>query len=104
MNYRFRVVDSEAAANGNVYLDTFVERSADGETREAVPNGHRTVVLDGPAVLAITGGPGTTTEKRAALLALFEAEVRSFGIDTSDNANTQLVALLPAGWPVTVTL
>lgn len=104
MAYRFRIVGSEAAANGDVHLDTFVETDRTGSWVQ-VPNGHFTVVLDGQAVLAITTGPGTTTQRRQALLDLFQAEVESRGVDEADDANTQMKALLPGGnWPVTITL
>jgi hypothetical protein len=62
-------------------------------------------VLDGDAVLAITEGPGTDAEKQDALLAMFSQEVEGWGITESDDALTQLEALLPGGdWPITVTI
>ena len=103
MAYRVNILGSEAAANGDVHLDVQVEKQ-DGESWVSVPNGHRTLVLDGQAVLAITEGAGTTAQKRVALLALFRQEVLNWGVDEADNANTQLVALLPAGFPVAVNL
>ena len=104
--YRLRVVSSEAAANGNVHMDTWVERSEDdGANWEPAQSGHFTLVLDGAAVLAITEGPGTPTQKRTALLALLKAEVAQRGIDEADDADNQLRDLLPGGdWPVTVAL
>lgn len=104
MAYRFTIVASEAAANGDVHLDTWVERSptgADPWTRD-VQNGHFTVVLDGAAILAIDSGPGTANQKRAALSALFKAEVDKRGIAKADDANTKLKALIT--WPQSVVL
>ena len=69
-SYRVRVAGSEAAANGDVHLDCFIQR-LNGATWEDVYLGHRTMELGAAAVLAITGGAGTDAQKRAALLALF---------------------------------
>ena len=104
--YRLRIVSSEAAANGNVHMDTWVDKSVDeGDNWEPAQGGHFTLVLDGAAVLAITEGAGTLTQKRAALLALLKAEVSQRGIDSADDADNQLRDLLPGGdWPVTVAL
>ena len=102
--YRLTVVSAEAAANGNVHLDTWVERSnnAGANWTRDVPNGHFTVVLDGAAVTAITDGAGSAAQKRAALAALFKAEVGRRGIDRSDDALTKLEALVT--WPQSVAL
>ena len=104
--YRLRIVGSEAAANGNVHMDTWVDKSVDdGANWEPAQGGHFTLVLNGAAVLAITGGPGTLTQKRAAMLALLKAEVASRGIDEADDADNQLRGILPGGdWPVNVAL
>ena len=104
--YRLRIVGSEAAANGNVHMDTWVDVSADdGDNWQPAQGGHFTLVLNGAAVLAITTGPGTLTQKRATMLALLKAEVASRGIDQADDADTQLRELLPGGdWPVEVSL
>jgi hypothetical protein len=102
MDYRFTVVSSEAAANGDVHLDTWVEKFVDEAWVRTVPNGHFTVVLDGEAVTAIADGEGTNAEKIAALAALFKAEVVAKGIDTADDAQTKLEALVT--YPVSVTL
>jgi len=102
MAYRFTVDSQEAAANGDVHLDTWVEKEVEGEWVRTVPNGHRTVVMDGEAVAAICDGPGTDAQKRLAIAALFKAEVVSFGIDTADDAATKLATLVT--FPVSVTL
>jgi hypothetical protein len=103
--YRANVLDGEAAANGDLHLDTWIQKSEDdGATWENVPAGHRTLVLDGAAVLTITESAGTDQQKRAALLELFRQEAESWGIDESDDAYTQMYDLLPSGWPVTVEL
>ena len=105
MNYRARIVSGEAAANGDIHLDVWIEKEAETDSWEPVPNGHRTLVLDGSAVLTITGDEELSDqEKLAALAELFRREAASWGIDKSDDAYTQLTELLPNGWPVTVNL
>ena len=101
MSYRARVISSEPAANGDVHLDTHVESNRIGEWL-LIPGGHRTLVLDGEAVLAITEGSSTNAAKRTALSALFKQEVKAWGLDESDDANEQLLALVTM--PVTVGL
>jgi len=103
-NYRVTILGSEAAANGDIHMDVNVEKEIETDVWELIPNGHRTLVMDGEAVLAITTGTGTDAAKRASLLALFKQEVLSWGVDEADDANTQLVDLLPEGWPVSVML
>jgi hypothetical protein len=94
MAYRFTVDSSEAAANGDVHLDTWVEKLDGEEWVRTVPNGHFTVVLDGAAVAAIADGEGTTAQKLATLSAMFKAEVTMRGIDTADDANIKLNELV----------
>ena len=101
MSYRARVVSSEPAANGDVHLDVYVESDRLGDWA-LIPGGHRTLVLDGSAVLAILEGSGTDSQKRAALSALFKQEVAAWGIDESDNANEQLNELVT--FPINVVL
>ena len=103
MAYRARVLSSEAAANGDVHLDVNVESDRTGSW-VLIPGGHRTLVLDGDAVLAITTSGGTLASRRAAALALFIQEISAWGIDKSDDANEQLSALVYQGWPQTVEL
>ncbi len=102
MVYRFTVESSEAAANGDVHLDTWVEKFVDPDWVRTVPNGHFTVVLNSAAIIAIADGAGTDGEKRTAMGALFHAEVSSRGIDTADEAETKLDALI--SYPVSVDL
>ena len=104
MAYRARVLSGEAAASGDIHLDVVVERQVDEETWTMIPLGHRTLVMNGAAVLAITEGPGTNAQKLAALAALFKQEILSWGLDESDDAYEQMFALIPGGWPVTVSL
>ena len=104
MNYRVWVYSGEAAANGDLHLQVRVERETSPDVWELIPYGSRTMVLNGAAVLAITGSSGTDQQKRAALLELFRQEAASWGIDKSDDAYNQLYDLLPAGWPVSVNL
>jgi hypothetical protein len=101
--YRAHILSSEAAANGDIHLDMFVQRSAvvDGQTVwQDVQTGHRTLVLNGREVLDLTG---TAAQKRAGLLALFKAEVAGWGLDKSDSADMALKALVPS-FPVDVPL
>lgn len=104
MEYRARVTSGEAAANGDVHLDCWIEKEQEEDVWVPVVNGHRTMVLDGAAVLAITESGMTDAEKRAALLELFRQEAASWGIHESDDAYTQMEGLMPTGWPVTVNL
>lgn len=93
MAYRANILSSEAAANGDIHLDVMVESNRSGEW-QLIPGGHRTLVLDGSAVLAIAEGAGTDVQKKQALAALFKQEVIGWGIDKSDDANQQLVGLV----------
>ena len=102
MAYRVRVASAEAAANGDVYLDCFIETDASGDWLPAI-NGHRTMVMDGAAVLAITGNDALTDQqKRAQLASLFRAEATSWGIDQADAAQTALAELVE--YPVNVAI
>jgi len=103
-DYRLRVLSGEAAANGDIHLDVMVERETEPDTWVLIPLGHRTLVLDGEAVLAITESEATDNQKRDALLALIRQEVVAWGIDRSDDAYNQLLALVPGGWPVSVAI
>ena len=107
MAYRANVLSSEAAANGDVHLDVIIQKEVivDQETTWAtIPNGHRTMVLDGAAVLAVTGGDGTLNQKRAAIVEIMRAEATRWGIGQSDQANTELTGLVPGGFPIAVVL
>ena len=101
MAYRANVLSSEPSANGDIHLDVMVESDRSGDW-QLIPGGHRTLVLDGAAVLAITEGAGTDLQKRQALSALFKQEVIGWGIDESDDANQQLTGLVI--FPITVSL
>ena len=103
-DYRLRVLSGEAAANGDIHLDVMVERETEPDTWVLIPLGHRTLVLDGEAVLAITESEATDNQKCGALLALIRQEVVAWGIDRSDDAYNQLLALVPGGWPVSVAI
>ena len=103
MAYRARVLSSEAAASGDVHLDVYVESDRSGEW-VLIPGGHRTLVLDGAAVLAICNSGDTLAERRQAVKDLFIQEIKAWGLDKSDDANEQLTALLYQGWPQTVGL
>jgi len=107
-DYRAHILDGEASADGNVMLDCYIQKLTDPGPPEVwtlVPNGHRTMVLNGAAVLAITQHPTwTDAEKLAALVALFCQTAESWGVAESDEAETELEALLPSGWPVNVDL
>lgn len=82
----------------NVWLK--VQTGEDPNVYANVNGGHRDVPISAPAVIAITDGPGTDTEKRDAVIALAEAEVKSWGIAESDAAMRAFLSLLPGGeWP-----
>ena len=103
MAYRARVLSREEPANGDVHLDVNVESDRSGDW-ELIPGGHRTLVLDGEAVLAIINSGDTLANRRLAMKALFIQEISAWGIDKSDDANEQLSALVYQGWPQTVEL
>jgi hypothetical protein len=102
MAYRIVITGGRASAE-NVALDAYVERE-DGEEWVPLAHSYRTVILNGDAVLAITQGTGTDAQKRAALIALFKASIPALQFIDSATAFSELEALLPAGWPVTVVL
>lgn len=105
MDYRYIVNSITSTGNDRVHMDVTIEASSDGKaTWHQTQNGHRTAVLNGQQVLAITQGAGTDPEKRAALLALFTQEVESWGLHVSDNAAEAILALIPGGVPITVEL
>jgi len=103
-SYRARVEGGEAAANGDVHFDCYVECEVESDVWEVVPYGHRTLVLNGAAVLSITESEMTNGQKLTALTNLFCQEAESWGIHESDDAYNQLFDLLPTGWPVNVSL
>ena len=105
--YRAHITKSEAAADGNVHLTCQIQRlvSEDPDVWELVPNGHRTMVMDGGTVLSITEHPTWSDgEKLTALGDEFRRIAESWGIDEADDANTQMFALLPSGFPQDVAL
>ncbi len=105
--YRVRVESSEAAANGDVHLSCQIQKlvSEDPDVWELVPNGRRTMVLKGATVLAITEHPTWSDgEKLTALGDEFRRNAAGWGIDEADDANTQMLALLPGGFPQDVAL
>ena len=103
MAYRAIVNSAEPAANGDVHLDTIIQTDRDGDWT-LIPNGHRTLVLDGEAVMAIINNGDTLANRRAAMKALFIEEVKAWGLDESHNAATELEGLMYLGFPQTVDL
>ena len=66
----------------------------------SVKGGHRDVPISAPAVIQIADGPGTDAQKRAAVIALVEDEVKSWGIVESDAAMRAFLSILPGEeWP-----
>jgi hypothetical protein len=103
-NYRARVLNGGPAANGDVHLDCWIQREVETDVWEDVPMGHRSLVLNGAAILSITESAMTDQQKLTALQDLFRQKAASWGIHESDDAYNQLYDLLPAGWPVNVSL
>ena len=101
MAYHVIVKSSEAAANGDIHLDCFVESNRTGDW-VLIPGGHRTLVLNGTTVLSITESASTNAQKIAVLADYFKQEVKAWGLDKSDDANEQLLELVEL--PVTVGL
>lgn len=82
----------------NVWLK--VQIADDPVAYANVDGGHRDVPVSAPAVIAIADGPGTDTQKRTAVIALVEAEVKSWGIVESDAAMRAFLSMLSGGeWP-----
>ncbi len=105
--YRAHITKSEAAADGNVHLTCQIQKlvSEDPDVWELAPNGHRTMVMDGGTVLSITEHPTWSDgEKLTALANEFRRNATNWGIDEADDANTQMLALLPGGFPQDVAL
>ena len=106
---KFRIDSIEAAANGDVHLDVWVLKEVDNpepppDTVDVlVPNGHRTAVLPGAAVLAILESAGTDQQKVGALAALFREVVEGWGIVLADEATEGILGLV-GDLPITVTL
>ena len=93
----------EAAANGDVHFDQYVEVSTDGETWDVVRDGHFTVTLGYGETLAITDDEELTdNQKIAALAALLKDRIKERGLDESDEAATKINALV--SFPVNVSL
>ena len=105
--YRAHITNGEPTANGNVHLNCEIQKliSEDPDVWELVPNGRRTMVMDGGTVLSITEHPTWSDgEKLTALGDEFRRIAEGWGIDEADDAHTQMVALLPGGFPQDVAL
>jgi hypothetical protein len=97
--YRANVVKIEAAANGTLNADVFVELRG-GVTPDftwtLTSNGHFTIVLTAAEVLAITNNVALTpVQKRLALRELIKAQALERGVDQADEAYAAWIALLP---------
>lgn len=109
-NYRAKIIDSEAAGDGTVHFDCWIQREEDdrqgGTIWVNVEKGHRSVVLQASAVLAVTqDGSLSDGQKRSRLAQLFRQEALSWGIDEADAANEDIMSLIPSeSWPVNVNL
>lgn len=101
--YRAHVLSTEAAGDGTVHFDCWIQRETSPDVWEDIPRGHRTLVLQSSAILSITESGMTDPQKRTALCDLFRAEAKGWGIDESDDADQQLLVLIPE-WPVDVVL
>ncbi len=101
MSYQVDVRSKEAAANGDVHLDVSVQSDHSGDWVE-IPGGHRTLVMNGEAILAITNSSGTVPQKRQALAALFREGVKEWGLDQSDEASVAMGEIVE--FPIVVNL
>jgi hypothetical protein len=106
--YRAHVLNTQAAGDGSVHFDCWIQLLTDVGPPEVwtnVPRGHRTVRLQASSILTITQSGMTDPQKRTAIRELFRAEALSWGIDESDEANNDILTLIPGGsWPVDVEL
>ena len=82
----------------NVWLK--VQIADDPVAYDNVKGGHADVPISSLAVIAIKNGPGTDTQKRAAIIALVAEVIKARGIAESDAAMRAFLSLLPGGeWP-----
>ena len=109
-DFRWRVPGSEdqecwrrcVAANGNINLDVYIEiqTGTDPETWALLPQGHRTIVLQAQAIVAIAEGSGTIQQKRQQVMNLITDAILGLGLVHSYQGAAAFVSLLPNGeWP-----
>jgi hypothetical protein len=99
-DYRWRINNPPVVGGqGDLHFDMFVEISNGGtpETWANLEQGHYTLVMPATALLAISNGAGTVTQKRALVMEWITAQVKLRGVSLSDQAKRALITLLPGG-------
>jgi hypothetical protein len=101
--YRWKILPPPTVGgNGDLHFDLQVEicTAATPETWFMLEQGHYTLVMPGQVIIGISSAAGTTTQKRALVLAWITEQVKLRGVSLSDQARRSLIALLPGGqWP-----
>jgi len=96
--YRANVTGFEAAADGTVHFDVWVELRT-GVSPDFVwtpaKNSHYTVVIQAQLLIDIYQGAGTNNVKRKAVEDLIKADVLSRGIDKADEGWQDTAVLEP---------
>ena len=94
--YRANIISIEAAANGTINADCFVELkvSLDPPVWQPTSQGHFTIVLAASEILAITDSAMTSSEKRVALKTLIKQKALERGVDSADEAYSAMTSLL----------
>lgn len=103
MAYRLYITGAESSPNKQINMAIEVQVDASGSW-VTIPNGTRDFLLSAIEVVAITDGDGTDAEKRTALVDLLKKDVVSWGLVQSDYALAQIEALIPGGFPITISL
>ena len=102
--YRVVISGAEATDRELLRLGCAVEYSADGETWSALEGAPTSMALSLSAVRDVLRGDLDDVEKRVALLEMVRTTARALPAFRGLVAVEELEELLPAGWPVTVTL
>ena len=103
--YKVIVLSMEAAADAAIHADANIQLrvSRNPDVFQDIRNGHRTVVLGAQEVMLITDDPVMTqAQKRTALRDLIKAKVLAMGIDVSDEAYADFIALVPPPFDVPI--
>ena len=105
--YRANVLKIEPTADGSLHADVSVDLRIAGDpvSWKQVSSGHFTVVIDAKAVLAITDGAGTNSEKKKALQDLIKIDALDRGVDVADMAYAEWIKLMPEkDYPLEITI
>jgi hypothetical protein len=103
--YRARYKGARAGIGGQLYIDVQIDVSPDGETWDPLEGGNTGITLDAALVLSVTRDELLSDgEKLSAINGFLLARIEDMGLTTGRDAQAELEALLPDGWPVIVGL